>query len=431
MRIQGDIRFGDLNGDGVPDWLIGRARCFTKDEGEPEVSSDCVALIDGRRFTPLWRKNVPRPSRFPPVVAGQWAVVDVGEPVFTAFDTTRADVSWEFRMDGPLTAPMLAIGPRILLLASGDHLYYIAPNERRTIWDVRLWAAVRLPPIVSDGFVAVATERETVVLELTTGRVAWRFAGEVVGLQAVTGEGLYLTHRAPDKSLLLYAAAIGTGERTWPIERPLPRETQVLVAADQVFAFSRDRIAAFDRARGTPAWEVKTSARPVPLGSDQRIVAVLLQGVGTPQEVRAHDRETGRLLWNEHAQDRRFENEGHLVGGVLVLWSREGATAGARGGLVQGMEASTGRVLWRSEAAEKVVALLSVDAEHTRIQRERGFVVLKTRTGEEVARHPLVATSFEGKPLSERLRVLVYAVPSAIILAGIAVWIRRLLRRRR
>jgi hypothetical protein len=33
--------------------------------------------------------------------------------------------------------------------------------------------------------------------------------------------------------------------------------------------------------------------------------------------------------------------------------------------------------------------------------------------------------------LSERLRVLVYAVPSAIILAGVVVWIRRLLRRRR
>jgi outer membrane protein assembly factor BamB len=430
VRVLGDIHFQDLSGDGVADWLVGRAQCFTKREDEAEVVSPCVALVDGARWRPMWRKNIPRFGRFAPVVAGTWAVIDVGEPVFSAFDTGRVDVFWEFRLDGTLTAPMTAVGDRVLLVSGGDHVYFVSPAERRTVWEARLWSRVRLRPFVAGAYVVVTTERELAVLDVSSGRILWRFAGDVVAAEAVEQEGLYIAHRGPRKATLLAATSIATGERLWPREPVFAPDAQVVVAEDQIFAFTRQAIAAIDRQAGTAAWHATMPARAAPLGVDRRIAAALVQPPGGAQEIHAYDRETGKLLWKHVAKERRFEPKARLASGVLVVWSAEGATLGANHGLVLGLDAATGRTIWSNESGEKLTRLWG-DADHIRIQRERGFTVLDARTGAEIARHASVATMQEGRPLSERLRVLVYAVPSAIILAGVVVWIRRLLRRRR
>lgn len=430
MRLGGEIRFADFSGDGVADWLVSRGECFNKPEGEPEVRSHCIALVDGQRWVPLWRKNVPRFGRFSPLVVGRWVVVDVAEPIFTAFDTTRVDNFWEFRIDGEHSAPMTAVGGRVLVVVGGDHVYLIDPEERRAVWDVRLWSPARLQPVVVDGHAAIATQREVNVLDLSTGRVIWRFQGEASSVDAVAGEGLYIGYRGPQKNQLVTAVSLLTGERLWTKDRALPADAQLIVAEDQIFAFAAGAITALDRQNGAFAWEVKLKGRPTPLGADRQVVAAIVQAPGAPQEVHAYDRETGKRLWVKTAAARRYEPNGKLVNGVLVLWSREGASVGTQQGLVEGLDALTSRPRWSNESAEKIVGLLGVDAEHVRLQSERGYTVLRTQTGEEVQRHPAVALAREGKPLSERLRYLVYAVPSAIILMGIGVWIRRLLRRR-
>jgi len=432
VRLVGDIRFGDFTHDGTADWLVGKGECFTQREGEDEVKSRCVSLVDGARWSPIWRKNVPRFGRFAPiVVGGKWAIVDVGEPMFIAFDTSRVDVFWEFRMDGEHSAPMIAVGNRVLIVAGGDHVYLIDPAERRPDWDVRLWSPVTLPPVLVEGHAAIATQRDVAVIDLATGRILWRLDGEATALDAVRGDGIYITRRNGKKEQSIRATAVRTGERLWPTDRFIPADAQVLVAEDQIFAFSAGRIAALDRRSGAAAWTAKFEGRPVPLGSDRSVVAVLVHQPQLPQEVHAYDRETGTRKWVIKASARRYEPDGKLVDGVLVLWSGEGAAVGAQQGLVVGIDAATSEVRWKSETSEKIIGLLSVDADFVRIQRERGFTVLRTKTGEEVTRHAAVALAREGRPLSERLRYLVYAVPSVVILLGILVWVRRLLRRRR
>ena len=392
VRLLGDIRFGDFTHDGVADWLVGKGECFTKQEGEAEVKSRCVSLVDGARWSPIWRKNVPRYGRFAPiVVGGQWAVVDVGEPIFIAFDTSRVDVFWEFRMDGEHSAPMTAVGARVLIVAGGDHVYFIDPAERRPVWDVRLWSPVTLPPVIIDGHAAIATQRDVAVLDLVTGKVLWRIDGEATALDAVSGEGLYITQRGPKKTQLLRSAALRSGDRLWTSDRTLSGDAQVLVAEDQIFAFATGSIVAVDRRSGAFAWDATFEGRPVPLGSDRRVVAVLVHKPGAPQEIHAYDRETGKRLWVTKASARRYEPDGKLVDGVLVLWSGEGASVGAQQGLVVGIDAATSEIRWKSETSEKISSILSVDKDFVRIQRERGFTVLRTKTGEEVARHANVA----------------------------------------
>jgi outer membrane protein assembly factor BamB len=431
VRIRGEIAFRDMNGDGVDDWLVGRADCFTKAEGEAEVSAQCVALIDGATWSPLWRKNVPRFGPFPPVVAGKWIAIDVGEPVFSAFDSGRSELFWEFRMDGEHSRPMVPVGNRILLTVGGDHIYFVDPEERRPLWDQRLWSPVELAPVVVGQNAAFVTARELVVFDLADGRTVWKLRGHVTSIHPAPHGGLYLAYTDGDDPHSVAAVSVASGERRWRRDFVGRLTSPLLVGQDHLYAFTRRQIIALDRESGAVSWRARLSHTPKPLGSDKRVVLALLEPRGAPQEVHAFDRETGKRLWTQRLSGRRFERQGWLAGGILVLWSRETTLAEKGKGRVQGFSAEKGAPLWNYDLSERILEILSVDVKQIRLQRERGFTWLDTEKGTELASRRAVSYARVEKPLSDRLRYLVYALPPLLVVTGVGVWIRRRMRRGR
>jgi hypothetical protein len=358
-------------------------------------------------------------------------VLDVGEPVFTAFDATRVDVFWEFRLDGPHTFPPKPVDGRILLFVGGDHLYLLDLEARRPLWDQRLWSPLRLAPVLGGARVAVATERELAVLSLADGSISWRLRGQIASLAAGDDETLYVAYGTGSGAHTLAAAYLAGGARRWVRPGLVALDVPLLVGQDLLYAFGGGVLLALDRTDGSIVWRVATPGRPTLLGADDRVLVLLLDLPGVAQEVRAHDRETGRLLWAKAATDARFEPRGALAGGIVLLWARDRAAVGALRGRVVGLDAQTGMERWSHDSPEKLVALLSADASSVRLQRERGFTVLSARSGEVAASHGLVALARVEKPLSERLRWLVYVVPALIIAVGSGAWVRHRRRRRR
>lgn len=431
VRILGDLSFPDVSRDGVDDWLVGRAECFSKEEGQAEVTVPCVALIDGRRWVPMWHRNVPRFGAFPPVMVGRWVVVDVGEPVFTVFDATRPGISWEFRMEGMHTAPMTPVGTRVLLVVGGDHLYFIDPGERVPVWDLRLWSPVLLRPVVVGTRVAVATAKELAGIDLADGRVAWRLQGPVHSILADSTGVLHVAVRVDPRTYTFAALNAASGLRRWRRQQALVPAAPPLLGQDHLYAFGQRQLLAFDRADGSVAWTAVTPPRPTPIGSDENVVVSLFEPPAAPQEIHAYDRETGKRLWARPVEGWRYEPTGRLTGGVLVLWARERVSTGPQQGRVEGLAARTGAQLWSYDSQEKIVAMLAIGERRVRFQRQRGLTEIDTKSGAEIASRPLVALAHEESSLADRLRYLVYVVPPLIIVTGIAVWVRHRLRRRR
>jgi outer membrane protein assembly factor BamB len=429
VRILGDLRVSDLSGDGIPDWLAGRAECFSKVAGQPEVTTPCLALIDGRRWVPLWRKNVPRFGRFPAVLAGRFVVLDVGEPLFAAFDGTRPEVFWEFRMEDVHREPMVPVGARVLVTIGPDHLLLVDPEARRPIWDRRLFSPLTRPPVVAGRRVIAATEKQVTGLRVSDGSVAWSLRGRLAALAANDGDSVYLATEA-GREVRVIAVATATGASRWRRAWPSPGAPSLLIGQDHLFAFGSAEVVALDRRLGSVAWRADVPVRPSPIAADERVVVALLDPPAAPQRLVAYDRETGKALWSRSIAGWRYEPTGWLRGGVAVLWARESAAAGARQGRVDGIDAATGAPRWKYESPEKILAIVSVDAGVLWLQRERGLSALDLRTGAEVGQHPLTALARAERTLAERLRYLVYIVPPLVILAGIGAWLRYRLRRR-
>jgi len=271
-------------------------------------------------------------------------------------------------LHAPVCASPVVVGDRLFVAAENGNLYALDLATLKTAWLFHTEGAIASTPAVADGRIHFLS-RDGVFYTLSLdGQLLWRFrTGGEHRFAAVGGYGL-------DSSL-------GPVPDPWDLWQSSPLVHDGVV----YFGSSDGHVRALDAATGKLLW-AHDAGDPVhapPAWAGGKIV------IGTwGTRLLALDARTGTQLWAfQGGADRKMS----VMLGITAAPSVDGDTvyAGARDGFVYALDAGTGALKWKYDAAGSwVLATAAIDDRNIYFgTSDTGlFVALDKKTGKETFR---------------------------------------------
>ncbi|MEA2526737.1 MAG: eukaryotic-like serine/threonine-protein kinase [Thermomicrobiales bacterium] len=236
---------------------------------------------------------------------------------------------------------------------TGEHPGPGPVGEPLQRWRFEVRGEVEEAPVVSDGIVYVGTTADTFyAIEMTTGELRWcRQVGFVGGAAAVAGDIVIVDHRDERRTPghVIVGLDRATGAERWRIQ--IFGWASDLVIADGVaYVGTGDgAILALDAATGAARWRFALEPDERGLGGFGRPAVadgtVYASGSGKDEEILyAIDAETGNERWRFSGDHDGPAGGSPVVADGMIFF-------GSLGGVVGGLNAQTGEVRWRFEAA--------------------------------------------------------------------------------
>lgn len=300
--------------------------------------------------------------------------------------------------------PLLVAGRVFLADAKGQVRSITAQGEAE--WSVDTATRMAAGPVLVDGALIIGTlDGEVIALEATDGSERWRtqLSSEVVAPPA--GADDLVVVRSGDGRI--YGLSASDGSRRWTLNRSVPALTLRGGAPMQVdyarvyVGMDNGRVLAVQRDNGEPAWEEAVSVpagrteieRIVDVDADLLLAEGILFATSYGGDLVAFDASSGRALWRRSlasysgmsldAQCLYVTDVDSVVWCLdprngAALWEQEqlkhrrlGAPLAYKGnvlvadfeGYVHALSAASGRIIGRSRAGSKAVAVPLQDAD--------------------------------------------------------------------
>jgi len=277
-------------------------------EGPPRHASLVSITADG---AVRWTRAMPEPvsdsGQVPPLVAGGTVYVASSGAVI-AVDAESGEVRWTRRLGTEGYGLWLDGGNVVALFDQVGRRGTITAVDSATgdvAWRYRVPGGGLLGnPLPTDahGLAMVDSDGSTGVLDLRTGRLAWRKPGR--WQQYGLGVGPHVVVRAAARTMTAFDAS--TGALRWRVPvgdtATVATDGSVLVVTAGAVGPGLDGSArGFDAATGRPLWSVKEPPALGVAGQGQAGMVLMSQGSAPPSFVFVDPR-TGRVRWSAQAQ---------------------------------------------------------------------------------------------------------------------------------
>src|SRR5579875_929704 len=172
-----------------------------------------------------WFFQTPGPVLASPIVAGGLALVNGGDGVLYAIDSSTGNLRWRVPVGDALVAGTPAVAEGVVYVAAQGHgLMALDLQSGTTLWQVDTRLPVRAAPIVVGSLLLVmAGANDLLCLDRATGKEYWEFKSEDVlsnfwpsqGFPAVTIDDGGLVFAALGASTEFNALNLRTGRKMW------------------------------------------------------------------------------------------------------------------------------------------------------------------------------------------------------------------------
>ncbi len=172
-----------------------------------------------------WFFQTPGPVLASPIVAGGLALVNGGDGVLYAIDSSTGNLRWRVPVGDALVAGTPAVAEGVVYVAAQGHgLMALDLRSGTTLWQVDTHLPVRAAPMVVGSLLLVmAGANDLLCLDRATGKEYWEFKSEDVlsnfwpsqGFPAVTIDDGGLAFAALGASTEFNALNLRTGRKVW------------------------------------------------------------------------------------------------------------------------------------------------------------------------------------------------------------------------
>jgi outer membrane protein assembly factor BamB len=203
------------------------------------------------------------------------------------------------------------------------------------------------PAVLAPGAAVFETSGEVVAVDPTTGRRVWstsRVPGPVapVAVDPATDGGLIVyTEGGIGGSATVVAVALSDRQIRWAFTLPRASAGGPTIADGTVFVGTSDgSVFAIDEEGGGQRWRARTDGAVLspPAVSGGRVFATSVVGKDAPSHLYAWDARSGKSAWDVLPSQ--------AVVGASAVTATGGRVYAGMGGVVQALDASTGKVLW-------------------------------------------------------------------------------------
>jgi outer membrane protein assembly factor BamB len=160
----------------------------------------------------LWRASLDAELTTAPVVQGDSVFAHVKPGQLIALRTADGLEKWRTTIDDRAGSPTMAADAAGVVVASGGRLSRFATGNGELEWTRELAGVLARPIVAGDRVFVGSTDNYFYAIEVTTGRVAWRYpaGGDVVGAVA---DDRFVYFASLDN--LLRALRRGSGNQAW------------------------------------------------------------------------------------------------------------------------------------------------------------------------------------------------------------------------
>jgi outer membrane protein assembly factor BamB len=187
----------------------------------PPIVSNGVVYVAGagqfqavgaERGDLLWRTSLDAELMTGPVLQGDSIVVHLKPGQLIALRTADGSEKWRTTIEERVGSPAMAADATGVVVSSGARLSRFATGNGELEWTRELAGVLGRPVVAGDRVFVGSTDNYLYAIEVTTGRVAWRYpaGGDVVGAVA---DARFVYFASLDN--LLRALRRGSGNQQW------------------------------------------------------------------------------------------------------------------------------------------------------------------------------------------------------------------------
>jgi outer membrane protein assembly factor BamB len=231
----------------------------------------------------------------------------------------------------------LAVGPEMVYAPLGSTIYALDRRTGECLWQREVGAEVYSSPALFDGTLYFGSRDNNLwALNAESGEVEWRYPMDApVDCAPVIVDGV--AYFGSDDNRLM-ALDLATRKPLWQFQTRGDIKSTPLVYRDVVVVGSQDRHVYCLNKQGRIMWSKSVSERAffaAPTAERGKVI------YGCGKEVIARDLNTGRRIW-------RFKAADLVTGAPCVLGAM--VYVGTRGGALYGIDAGSGRAIWKYPA---------------------------------------------------------------------------------
>ena len=279
-----------------------------------------------------WFFQTPGPVLASPIVAGELMLVNGGDGVLYAIDSSTGNLKWRVPVGDALVAGTPAVARGIVYVAAQGHgLMALNLYSGTPLWRVDTHLPVRAAPMVAGSLLFVMVgANDLLCLDRLTGKEYWEFKSEDVlsdfwpsqGLPAVTINDGGLVFVALGASTEFNALSLRTGRKVWEqrMDSRMVGSPVYDAQSNLVFAATwMGHVYAMDSRTGTIRWRYdlpRADNIDAGFASGPALANETLFIVDYTGRVMALDAHNGRPHWI-------FQGQGSIVASPIVLMSND------------------------------------------------------------------------------------------------------------
>ena len=291
-----------------------------------------------------------------PVWSGRAVYIGDENGTFFCIDARNGRTRWTFQTGSRIISTACVAGGRVCFGSTDGGIYCLDARNGALCWKVQTPMAVMGCPVEKDGILYIGGSDGTFrAIRLSDGAEQWRFGGlkgYVETRPCIYNGKIYFG--AWDCHF--YALNLSDGSLAWkwsnghPSDKYSPAACWPVAADGKVFFTAPDRVfTALDAASGRVVWRTKQHVvrETVGLSIDgRRLFSRCMWDSVVCMDATAS---VPRTLWTVNAAYGYDHNPSMLIQlGATVVF-------GTKNGLLHGIEAATGRVLWRHKLGNSVL----------------------------------------------------------------------------
>ena len=295
-----------------------------------------------------------------PAVWDNLAIVGNAGGTVAAYSIDDGSVHWSFRTSGSVySSPAVSLGKVVFGSADGN-IYCLDANDGKPDWKVKTGEAVVASPVIHDGVVFIGSSDSVFrAIDLASGKIRWSYSGlqGFVETRPLVYEGKII-FGAWDT--FLYALDEQTGALVWKWSNEnlgrlySPAACWPVASCGKVFIVAPDRyMTALDANSGNVVWRSgKHKVREmIGISQDTSRIYVRLMNDSLLAFSPAPDKPV--LLWSS---DCKY---GYDIDPSMPVEEDGRVMFGTKNGLIFGVQASTGDVVWKHKLGNTVVNTLN------------------------------------------------------------------------
>ncbi|MFC7058733.1 Hvo_1808 family surface protein [Halovenus salina] len=317
---------------------------------QPVAENGTVFAYDGSQMygfdrdagEAIWTQQVNESIVSAPVVADGAVYAGSFDSAVLAFDGATGEREWTRQVDAPIVAAPAVADKTAYVATTGGSLYALNATTGEPRWTTQLNGTSQSLRVAGDT-VLVGNATALAGVDAPTGEIEWTvtFSGRIVASPRVLNQTVYTT--SFDRSVgnsYLHAVDASSGDNRWTQELNGSGVAQTTVTDETVYLGGYNtsnrtgQVFAFDRESGEQRWTVESEKliTGMAAANDSLYVGT------TAGTVRAITASTGNILWETQAEspiNRRLV----ALNGTLYV--------GTQGGTLTALEMGTGSKQWQ------------------------------------------------------------------------------------